>query len=103
MKKGTAYFIRNPRTAEELTVAHLLEDEHSYEIVKEIALGAIDYENFCCDMLADRQFIEDNAHICEEGSVFKCLFIHRYGRNDGVLVVPERTAFVKWAGFIPEV
>ena len=102
MKKETAYFVRNPRIESDLTGVHLVEDEHPYEIVKKIELKAIDYENFCCDMLADRQFIEDNASMCEEGDIFKCLFVHRNGRKDGVLVLPERGAFVKWAAYISE-
>lgn len=102
MYKETAYFVRNPRTKNDLTAVHLFEDEHPYEIVKQIELKTMDYENFCCDMLADRQFIEDNASMCKEGDVFKCLFVHRHGRKDGVLVLPERNAFVKWAAYISE-
>ena len=103
MKQETAYFIKNPRTQDELLSAHPLENEQAYEVVKQITLNAINYENFSLDMLADRQFIEENAALCSEGDVFKCLLISKRGRNDGILIVPERTAFVKWAAYISEV
>lgn len=103
MKKGTAYFVKRPRTQEELVSVHSLEDEHPYEVIKKITLGSMDYENFSFDMLADRQFIEDNACLCEEGDVFKCLLICRRGGNDGILVVPERISYVKWAAYLSEV
>lgn len=103
MKRGTAYFISRPRTHEDLTVPHLAEEEHTYEIVKHITLTGIEYENFSLDMLADRQFIEENADLCSEGNIFKCLLISKKGRNDGILVVPDGTAFVKFAAYISEV
>ena len=57
----TAYFYFRPRTVRDLRRPHLLESETEYEIVKTITLSGIDYENFSEDLLADRQFIEDNA------------------------------------------
>ena len=58
----TAYFYFRPRTVRDLRCPHLLERETAYEIVKTITLSGIDFENFSEDLLADRQFIEDNAH-----------------------------------------
>lgn len=101
MKKETAYFIKNPRTQSDLKVLHLLE-EHPYEVVKKITLKKIDYENFIFDMLADRQFIEDNASLCNEGVVFRCMLICGRGRSDGILVIPDGISFVKLAAYILE-
>lgn len=92
-----AFFIRNPRRAEDLCRPHMPEQEHTYEIVKHITLTEVDYENFSFDMLADRQFLEENTVLCSEGAVFKCLLISKKGENHGILVVPDGTAFVKWA------
>lgn len=97
-----AYFIRTPRTARDLFRPHLAEHEREFQIVKVVGLEPIDYENFVTDMLADRQFIEDAAALCGEGEIMKCLFAHRYGRSDGILIVPESDAFVKWAAYIKE-
>ena len=47
------------------------------------------YENFCTDMLADRQFLEDYADLCEIGEIWKYLFVHKHGSKDGVLVIPD--------------
>lgn len=100
MKKGMAYFINRPRMQEDLKVPHLPEEEQPYEIVKHISLKGIDYENFSLDMLADRQFIEENTSLCSEGDIFKCLLISKKGRNDGILIVSDGTSFVKWAAQI---
>ena len=56
MSKGTAYFVEHPSTIYDLRVPHLLCLEKEYDIVKTIQLSWIDYENFCFDLLADRQF-----------------------------------------------
>ena len=58
---------------------------------------AIDYENFITDMLADRQFLEENAALCGESEIMKCVFVHLGGREEGILVVPENGPCVKWA------
>ena len=95
----TAYFIPDPRRIEELQVPHALDRETPYEIVKTVSLSAIDYGNFITDLAADRQFIEDHAHLCEKGPVWKCLLVKRRGRTDGVLIMPEDGCYVGWAAY----
>lgn len=98
----TAFFVRYPRRIEDLRKSHLIRDEHTYEVVKEITLAAIDYENFITDMCADRQFVEDNSTLCSEGDPLKCLLVRRRGKSGGVLVVPDAPdycAYVKWAAY----
>ena len=95
---GSVCFIRHPRTIGDLMIPHLLEQERQYEIVKTVELEKIDYENFITDMLADRQFIEDNAALCSRGEIWKCLLIRQSGQTGGVLVMPESGCFVGWAG-----
>ena len=53
-KSGTAYFIQYPRVMEDLNVIHVLDWEKPYQVVKEIYLQAIDFENFVTDMTVDR-------------------------------------------------
>ena len=96
-----AYFVERPRTIEDLLQPHLFEKEQEYRIVKTIELGKMDYENFVTDMLADRQFIEDNAGLCSRGEVWQCLLIRQRGCSDGVLVMPENGCFVGWAARFP--
>lgn len=101
----TAYFVRKPRTVYDLRQPHLSEQEQHYEIVAEIVLSAIDYENFLLDMVADRQFVEDNAAQTSVGSVMKCIFAHRRGKQEGILIVadtPQNPAFVSYAAYITE-
>ena len=86
---GFAYFVKRPRTADDLMRPHLLEQEQELEVVKTITLPAIDYENFITDMLADRAFLEENSDLCSKGIPLLCLLITRRGGENGVLVVPN--------------
>ena len=80
-KTGQAYFVKHPRRLEDLIVPHPLEKERSYEIVKTVTLRKMDFENFITDMVADRQFIEDNAALCNRGEVRKCIQVRRRVRD----------------------
>ena len=97
---GTAYFVRHPRTAADLIAPHLLKHERSYEVVKTIILSDIEYENFTSDMLADRQFIEDNASLCSSEEILHCILVRKNFCQSGVLVVPESTCYVGWAAYV---
>lgn len=94
-----AYFISKPRTYRDLLKPHLPEAEREYEIVKVIELSGIDYENFCEDMLVDREFIEDNAELCENGDALRCLLVKQRGKHEGILVVSELSS-VKQAAYL---
>ena len=98
-KTGTAYFVRTPRRIEDLLAYHPIKRERPFEIIKEVTLPKIDYENFTSDMIADRQFIEDHASLCSKGAVWRCLLIRQRGRTDGVLVMPEDGCYVGWAAY----
>ena len=66
-------------------------------LIKDYFEQDLDYENFVTDMLADRDFIGENAALCGEGEVMRCMLVQRRGQDGGVLVVPERGSFVGWA------
>ena len=58
--------------------------------MKEILLSGIDYTNFITDMLADRQFLEENAALCSKDTeVVRCLLIKHRRTGEGILVVPD--------------
>lgn len=98
---GYAYFVENPRILEDLIVPHPVEMERQFMVVKTVRLTKIDYENFITDMIADRQFIEENAALCSKGTVWNCIFVQQRGREDGVLVLPIDQSFVGWAAYLP--
>lgn len=104
-KNGYAYFVEHPRRINDLNILHAVDQESPYEIVKEIYLSIIDYENFITDMTVDRAFIENNAHLCENGKIKKCLYVHGRNPDTGILVIPEDCCWVGWAaiyrGYIP--
>ena len=101
-KAGIAYFVRAPHRIEDLRTPHLVEDERAYKIVKQVRLAKIDYENFITDMVADRQFIEDNANHCSKDEIWRCILVQQRGQTDGVLVMPEDGCFVGWAAYYSE-
>ena len=98
-----AYFVESPRIIEDLLAPHPIEQETQYEIVKTVKLAKIDYENFITDMIADRQFIEDNAALCSQGGVWRCLLVQQRGRSDGVLVMPATDCYVGWAAYVCDI
>ncbi len=98
-RTGYAFFVESPRIIEDLLAPHPIEREQRYEIVKAVKLTKIDYENFITDMIADRQFIEENAALCAQGGVWRCLLVQQRGRTDGVLVVPDDGCYVGWAAY----
>lgn len=99
-RSGYAYFVRQPRVLKDLFAIHAVDRERRYEVVKTIELPLIDYENFILDMTVDRQYLEDNAHFCSEGDVWKCLLIKREDKKDGILVIPFDGAWVRWAAYL---
>ena len=101
-KTGKAYFVRQPRRVDELVILHAVDWETSYEIVQEIILQAIEYENFITDMTVDRQFIADYASLCDDDNegIKKCLFVRGRDPQSGILVIPEAKCYVGWAAYI---
>ena len=91
----TAYFIRRPRRAEELR-AEENGLRRPYQIVKTLRLGAMDYENFATDFLADRAFLENADGCGEEGGLVRCLCVCCPGR-ESILVLPDGTGHVALA------
>ncbi len=97
-----AYFVKRPRRIEELMQPHPVEREREFEVVKTVRLAKIDYENFITDMVADRQFLEDNAALCgTSGRIVRCLKVTRKSSGESVLVVPDR-AWVELAAYYQE-
>lgn len=101
-KTGTAFFVDDARTWEDLIQPHLLEQEKPYQIVKTVTLGKIDYENFITDMLVSRDYLEDPAELSFRSQIWECFLVRQRGRTDGVLVMPDRDGFIEWAAYLPE-
>ena len=94
------FALHNPRVVNDLIVLHDVMDELPFEIVKEIRLQAIDFENFITDMTVDRQYIKDHAALCDDGEIKKCLLIRGRNPEYGILVLPEAKSYVGWAAYI---
>ena len=83
-----AFFVKHPSRLKNLFALHAVDQEYPFEIVKKITLPLIDYEYFISDLTVDRQYLEDKAHLCSIGDVWRCLLIQRENKIDGVLVIP---------------
>ena len=93
--KERAYFFFEPRGIDDLTPSNPKGKWMEYRIVKTICLNRIDYENFITDLLADRQFIEDNIGLCQEKG--DCLRVTDRQRSNELLIIPWHSCFVRYA------
>jgi len=91
-----AYFIKNPRNAEQLRAPRLVSDAVPYEEVKTVTLGKIDYDNFASDRLVSRDFLENAENCGVIDGVYRCLLIQCGGKPD-LLVVPDKDGYVEYA------
>ena len=99
--KEKAYFVFRPRRIEDLKLSNPDGKWMEYRIVRTICLSKIDFENFATDLLADRQFIEDNAMRCIERG--DCLLITNRECSDELLVIPWQNSFVHRAALRPAI
>ena len=99
--KRRAYFFLRPRRASEMNYNDPGGRWMEYRVVAQIRLSKMDYENFCEDLLADRQFIEDNRALCLKAG--DCLLVSQRGRSDGLLIVPYQDCFVRLAAKLPTI
>lgn len=99
---GTAFFVDDPRTWEDLMQPHLLDQERPYRIVKTVTLDRIDYETFITDMLVSRDYLEDPDALCFRSQIWDCFLIRQRGHRGGILVMPDKDGFVEWAALLPE-
>lgn len=99
--KERAYFVFRPRTVSDLSIGNKDGKWREYRIVKSICLNRIDYENFATDLLADRQFIEDNAALCAAPG--DCLLVSSKQQREELLVIPWHSSFVRFAALRPTI
>lgn len=99
--KEKALFFFEPRRIDDLAPGNPGGKWMEYRIVKTIYLNKIDYENFTTDLLADRQFIEDNHGLCVENG--DCLLITNRTHTRELLVIPWNECFVRYAALLPTI
>ena len=97
--KEKAYFVERPRRMEDLRSDNPDGTWREYRIVKTVCLRKIDFENFITDLLADRQFIEDNAALCVEDG--DCILVTNRAHKNELLVMPLEDCFVRCAALYP--
>lgn len=93
--KERALFFFEPRRIEDLVPSNPNGKWMQYCIVKTISLSKIEFENFTTDLLADRQFIEDNIALCHEKK--DCFLVTGRQCSTKLLVIPWHDCFVHYA------
>ena len=90
-ERKSAYFLYRPRRISDLRVPHPLSAERYYDVVGEVSLPFIDFENFSEDMLADRAFLEQYKGSPSINGVFQCLRVTCKSKRvqEQILVVPK--------------
>ena len=96
----TAWFVYRPRRISDLRVPHFPEQEQPFEIVAEVCLSALDYENFTEDLLADRAFLDGRP--TSSALPRNCILVFRRAASGGVLVEPDGAGFVKYAAYLAD-
>ena len=78
--------------------------ESECAIEKVIELSVPDYLRFRSNMLADYDFISDNADIMHNDAdgVKHCILVMGEGINDGVLVDSQGYSYARYTAFLPE-
>lgn len=90
-----AWFVFEPRRVEDLALGRCKGKWIEYNVVKTLCLNKVDYKNFSTDLLADRQFIEDNAALCQKPG--DCLLITTRRHTGEILVIPWHSCYIRYA------
>ena len=99
--KERALFFLEPRRIDDLAPGNPGGKWMEYRIIKTFCLNNIDFENFTTDLLADRQFIEDNIGLCVAKG--DCFLITNRDHTGELLVIPWNGCFVRYAALRPTV
>lgn len=78
---------------------------HEFEIAKTIQLPAAQFQSLLVAPLRDYDFIKEHTDLmyCDENHVFHCLLLTGEGRNDGLLVEAEGSAYCRYAAYVPNI
>lgn len=98
----TAFFVKYPRRLEQLQRPFPLEQAREYRVSARVLLNAVDYGNFISDMLVERDYLEQALPQCGQEPEEGCVLVSWPGGKEGILVVPERGGFVRYAAWLGE-
>lgn len=93
--KEKAFFVFHPRRVDDLLPKYENGKWREVQIVGTVMLSKLDFENFATDLLADRQFIEDNAILCQRPN--DCLLVTTRAHTDELLIIPWKGCYVRFA------
>jgi len=106
MKK--TYFLRKAADLEALKAVYReikgKEKGSSFVIEKTIELSEDEFNSFAEDLLADRDFIKENANLMcvDVDKVWHCILVKLKGANEGILVESEGYGYARYAAYYKE-
>ena len=95
----TAYFVHRPGSIGDLLVPHRAEEERAFEIVKQVTVDNLDYENFMWDLYPQREFLLAGYESCRSGAPMRCLLVRYRDAKDGILVTTLDPELVEYAAY----
>ena len=95
----TAYFVHRPRSIGDLMTPHRLEEERPFEIVEQVTVDDLAYENFMWDLYPQREFLLAGCESCRSGAPMRCLLVRYRDAKDGILVTTLDPELVEYAAY----
>lgn len=97
-KKGQAVFVSMPRNLDELMNPKDFVLK-KYEVVKEVELDNLAWDNFADDLQIERDFLETPKYQSIYLDVFECILVHTPNIPHGILAVADEDGLIQYAAY----
>lgn len=104
-KQSDAAFVRKAYTLGDLIAWDKAAKQRSKFIIeKTILLSALEYKEFCNNLLSNRDFVEENIsqmHM-DENRTQHCILVKEEGRSEGILIQSEGYSYPRYTAYYKE-
>jgi len=104
-KQDSAAFVRKAYSLDDLIAWDKAAKQRSKFIIeKTILLSTVEYEDFCNNLLSDREFVEENIELMymDKEKAQHCILVKEEGGTEGVLVQCEGYSYPRYAAYYKE-
>lgn len=97
-KVGQAVFVSQPKNLDELMNPKdfMLK---KYEVVKEVELDNLAWDNFVDDLQIEREFLETPKYQSIYLDVFECILVYTPNIPHGILAVADEDGLIQYAAY----
>ena len=73
-------------------------------IEKTILVSALEYKEFCDNLLSDRDFVEENISLMhmDKNKTQHCILVKEEGRSEGILIQSEGYSYPRYTAYYKE-